>query len=216
MAAGVAIDNARLYEESRLRERWLQANAEITHSLMSGSERGEVLGLIAERAREITGAALAVVAMPIAEDTEASLSVELAIGSEAETLRGLVLPVDGSLIGAAFSTVAPVTTPDVAQDERVSAGPPRFAGLGPAVAVPVGAGEGGVRGVVLLVREAGQTGVHRGGDRTAARLRGAGRRRHGARGTPAGRRAGRRRSRTATASPGTCTTWRSSGSSPLA
>lgn len=28
VAAGVAIDNARLYEESRLRERWLQANAE--------------------------------------------------------------------------------------------------------------------------------------------------------------------------------------------
>ncbi|MYW43539.1 GAF domain-containing protein, partial [Streptomyces sp. SID161] len=37
VAAGVAIDNARLYEESRLRERWLLANAEITHSLMSGS-----------------------------------------------------------------------------------------------------------------------------------------------------------------------------------
>uniref|UniRef100_UPI001C26A123 GAF domain-containing protein n=1 Tax=Streptomyces sp. AC495_CC817 TaxID=2823900 RepID=UPI001C26A123 len=31
VAAGVAIDNARLYEESRLRERWLRANAEITH-----------------------------------------------------------------------------------------------------------------------------------------------------------------------------------------
>jgi signal transduction histidine kinase len=154
VAAGVAIDNARLYEESRLRERWLQANAEITHSLMSGSERGEVLGLIAERAREITGAALAVVAMPM-EDT-ASLSVELAIGPEAETLRGLVLPVDGSLMGEAFSAVAPVTSPDVSDDERVS-GPPRFTGLGPAVAVPVGTGEGGVRGVVLLIREAEQT-----------------------------------------------------------
>lgn len=51
VAAGVAIDNARLYEESRLRERWLQASAEITHCLMSGRDRGEVLGLIAERAR---------------------------------------------------------------------------------------------------------------------------------------------------------------------
>ncbi|AZQ39697.1 GAF domain-containing protein [Streptomyces cyaneochromogenes] len=155
VAAGVAIDNARLYEESRLRERWLQANAEITHSLMSGSERGQVLGLIADRAREITGAALAVVAVPM-EDTD-WLSMELAIGPEAETLRGLVLPVDGSLIGEAFSTAAPVTTPDVSQDKRVSAGPPRFNGLGPAVAVPVGTGEGGVRGVVLLIREAGQT-----------------------------------------------------------
>ncbi|MGW0584687.1 GAF domain-containing protein, partial [Streptomyces sp. NPDC002920] len=58
VAAGVAIDNARLYEESRLRERWLRANADITHNLMSGGDRAEVLALIAERAREITGAAL--------------------------------------------------------------------------------------------------------------------------------------------------------------
>ncbi|MEU5321122.1 GAF domain-containing sensor histidine kinase [Streptomyces sp. NPDC021056] len=154
VAAGVAIDNARLYEESRLRERWLQANAEITHSLMSGSERAEVLALIAERARENTGAALAVVAVPM-EGTD-SLTVELAIGQEAEIHRGLVLPVGDSLIGRAFSTVSSVTSPDVSRDEKDSAGPPRFTGLGPAVAVPIGTGDG-VRGVVLLVREAGRT-----------------------------------------------------------
>jgi signal transduction histidine kinase len=154
VAAGVAIDNARLYEESRQRERWLVASAEITHRLMSGSERAEVLGLIAERAREITGAALAVVAVPM-RDTDA-LTVELAIGREAEAHRGLVLPVGDGLIGRAFAAAAPVTSPDIAQDARVSPGPRRFDGLGPAVAVPVGSGQGGVRGVVLLVREAGR------------------------------------------------------------
>ncbi|KUO17740.1 sensor histidine kinase [Streptomyces dysideae] len=154
VAAGVAIDNARLYEESRLRERWLQANAEITHSLMSGSERGKALGLIAERAREITGAALAVVAMPV-EDTD-SLRIELAIGERAEENRGLVLPVADSLIGQAFATAAPVSSPDVARDARVTNPDLRFAGLGAAVAVPIGTGDV-VRGVVLLVREAGQT-----------------------------------------------------------
>ncbi|MFI1169553.1 GAF domain-containing protein [Streptomyces sp. NPDC020801] len=154
VAAGVAIDNARLYEESRLRERWLQASAEITRSLMSGSEPNDVLALIAERAREITGAALAVVAVPM-PGTDA-LSVDLAIGREADAHRGLVLPVDDSLIGRAFSSAAPVTSLDVSRDERVSvAGPPRFADLGPAVAVPIGTGEG-VRGVVLLVRETGR------------------------------------------------------------
>lgn len=153
VAAGVAIDNARLYEESRLRERWLRASAEITHSLMSGGERGEVLALIAERAREITGAALAVVALPMA-DTD-SLTVELAIGQEAEAHRGLVLPVSGSLIGQAFSDAVPVSTSDVSRDERVATGPRRFTGLGPAVAVPIGSGDG-LRGVVLLVREAGR------------------------------------------------------------
>ncbi|MGX1135389.1 signal transduction histidine kinase [Streptomyces glaucescens] len=158
VAAGVAIDNARLYEESRLRERWLRASAEITHSIMSGIGRSEVLGLIAERAREITGAALAVVAVPM-EDT-GSLTVELALGEEADVHRGLVLPVDASLIGRAFADAATVTTPDIAQDDRVSSGPPRFAGLGPAVAVPIGSGDG-VRGVVLLVREAGQAAFSR-------------------------------------------------------
>ena len=63
VAAGVAIDNARLYEESRLRERWLRATAEITHTLLSGGGRVEVLRLIAERAGEITGSALAAVGM---------------------------------------------------------------------------------------------------------------------------------------------------------
>ncbi|MEU0112217.1 GAF domain-containing protein [Streptomyces bobili] len=152
VAAGVAIDNARLYEDSRLRERWLQANAEITHRLMSGSDQGDVLALIAEQAREITGAALAVVAIPM-EGTH-SLTVELAIGLRAEAHRGLVLPVEGSLIGQAFAQDAPVTSADVVHDDRISAGPPRFTGLGPGVAVPIGSGEN-ARGVVLLVREAG-------------------------------------------------------------
>jgi len=153
VAAGVAIDNARLYEESRLRERWLQANAEITHSLMSGRPHTEVLGLIAERAGEITGSALAAVALPM-EDTGA-LAVEIAVGMDAEAHRGLVLSMDKSLMGLAFSRAAPVTSGDVGHDERISLEPPRFGGLGPAVAMPIGTGETGARGVVLLAREAG-------------------------------------------------------------
>ncbi|MCW7944384.1 histidine kinase [Streptomyces hygroscopicus] len=157
VAAGVAIDNARLYEESRLRERWLRANAEITHSVMSGSERGEALNLIAERAREITGSALAAVARPMepVEETGA-LRVEIAVGVDADAHRGLVLPLHETLMGLAFAGGTPVTSVDVTHDERISPVPPRFEGLGPAVAIPIGTGEGGVRGVVLLARETGQ------------------------------------------------------------
>ncbi|MGW2618983.1 sensor histidine kinase [Streptomyces sp. NPDC001500] len=153
VAAGVAIDNARLYEESRLRERWLRANAEITHSLMSGRDRAEVLALIAERAGEITGSALAAVAVPM-EDTGA-LAVEIAVGMDAEAHRGLVLPMDSSLMGLAFSGASPVSSADVGRDDRISLEPPRFDGLGPAVAVPIGTGSAGPRGVVLLARKAG-------------------------------------------------------------
>ncbi|GGN26951.1 sensor histidine kinase [Streptomyces fuscichromogenes] len=154
VAAGVAIDNARLYEESRLRERWLRASAEISHSLMSGSASAEALGLIAEHAREITGSALAAVATPMA-DTD-SLTVEIAVGMDADDHRGLVLVMDRTLMGLAFAQGAAVTSVDVNQDERVSPEPPRFHGLGPAVAIPIGTGGAGVRGVVLLAREAGQ------------------------------------------------------------
>ncbi|MFD8725888.1 GAF domain-containing protein [Streptomyces sp. NPDC059629] len=154
VAAGVAIDNARLYEESRLRERWLQANAEITHRLMSGGDRTEVLALIAERAGEITGSALAVVAVPV--EGAGSLAVEIAVGLDAEAHEGLVLSLERTLMGLAFSAAAPVTSEDVGHDERISLEPPRFGGLGPAVAVPIGTGEAGPRGVVLLARETGR------------------------------------------------------------
>ncbi|KAB1990359.1 GAF domain-containing protein [Streptomyces triticiradicis] len=153
VAAGVAIDNARLYEESRLRERWMKANAEISHGLMSGSGRTEVLDLIAEHARDISCSALAAVAMPV--EGSRSLGVEIAVGMDAEAHRGLVLPLEKTLMGLAFSRATPVNSADVTQDERISPEPPRFDGLGPAVAVPIGTGAGDVRGVVLLAREAG-------------------------------------------------------------
>ncbi|MFE0546444.1 GAF domain-containing sensor histidine kinase [Streptomyces sp. NPDC058891] len=156
VAAGVAIDNARLYEESRLRERWLGANAEITRSLLSGRGGTEVLGLIAERAGEITGSALAAVALPMQET--GSLAVEIAVGLDSEAHQGLVLSTEATLMGLAFTTAALVVSADVSHDERISPEPPRFQGLGPAVAVPIGTGEGGARGVLLLAREAGQPG----------------------------------------------------------
>ncbi|MEU1160753.1 GAF domain-containing sensor histidine kinase, partial [Streptomyces sp. NPDC005921] len=141
------------YEESRLRERWLRANAEITHSLMSGGDSGEALALIAEQARGITGSALAAVAIPV--EGAGSLSVEIAVGMHAEDHRGLVLPLDKTLMGLAFADGAPVTSEDVGHDDRVTPEPPRFQGLGPAVAIPIGTGDSGVRGVLLLARECG-------------------------------------------------------------
>ncbi|WP_198359063.1 sensor histidine kinase [Streptomyces fildesensis] len=154
VAAGVAIDNARLYEESRRRERWLQANAEITHTLMAGSPRSEVISLIAERAKEITGAELALIALPVPDPL--MLSVELAIGRDAEAIRGLMVPIEGSLVGAAYAAGKPLTSADITTDERMTVDWPRIAGLEAAVAVPIGIGDG-LRGVLLLARGATRT-----------------------------------------------------------
>ncbi|GHG52996.1 sensor histidine kinase [Streptomyces griseocarneus] len=141
VAAGVAIDNARLYEEATRREQWLRAGAAVTNRLMSGSPPGEVIGLIAELAQEITGAALATVALPVPQGD--ALSVEVAVGDRAGEIRGRVLPADGSLSGAAYTAGGPV------HGSATESLP------GPAVAVPVKSGEA-VRAVLLLARSKGQ------------------------------------------------------------
>ncbi|MFC1413234.1 GAF domain-containing protein [Streptacidiphilus sp. N1-12] len=154
VAAGVAIDNARLYEEAQRRQAWLQAGAEITRSLLSGSERLEVLRLIAQRAMEITGSVLADVTVPVAGTDQ--LVVELALGADASARLGLTIPVNGTLSGAAFSGAAPETSTDLRTDLRFPAGPRRFEGMGSAVAVPLGTAGGQVHGVLLLARAAGE------------------------------------------------------------
>ncbi|WP_307806355.1 GAF domain-containing protein [Streptomyces sp. FH025] len=153
VAAGVAIDNARLYARARRRQRWLEASAEVTSSLLSGSGEQEVQDLLLARATELVGADLAVVAVPRPETAE--LEVRIAVGLGEREHRGLVLPVEGSFMGAAFRTGGLVVSPDVRRDPRITAGPPRWQGLGPAVAVPVGTDERGIRGVLLLARAAG-------------------------------------------------------------
>ncbi|MFI2031230.1 sensor histidine kinase [Streptomyces buecherae] len=154
VAAGVAIDNARLYEGAQRQQRWLQTNTEITSSLLSGSSRVEVLGLIGHRAREITNAELADVCVPVTGTDQ--LVVELASGADSDVRRGLVVPVEGTLSGAAYQSGTPVTSSSIETDERFTAGPRRFDGLGPAVAVPLGSTAGAGRGVLLLARATGE------------------------------------------------------------
>ena len=63
-AAGVAVENARLYDAARRQQRWIQASAEVTTRLLSGSEPGEVLADVTRQALELSGADLAVLALP--------------------------------------------------------------------------------------------------------------------------------------------------------
>ncbi|WP_213573250.1 GAF domain-containing protein [Rhodococcus sp. USK13] len=53
-SAGVAVDNARLFEESRTRERWLTAVASITSRLMIGGSLDETLRTLAGQVRELS------------------------------------------------------------------------------------------------------------------------------------------------------------------
>jgi signal transduction histidine kinase len=95
-AAGVAIDNARLFELAQRRERWLSAAAEITAVLLGTVRRTEALRLIARRAREVAGAELVLVLVYDEENTR--YTIEVADGTDPghAELIGKQLPVDGA------------------------------------------------------------------------------------------------------------------------
>ncbi|MGL6235627.1 MAG: GAF domain-containing protein [Segniliparus sp.] len=63
-AAGVAVDNARLYEDSRRRRGWLEAMKEVTEAILAETPRREVLRLVAERALGLTQSSFAAVLAP--------------------------------------------------------------------------------------------------------------------------------------------------------
>ena len=152
-AAAVAVENARLYEAARRQQRWIQASAEVTTRLLSGSEPGEVLAGITRQARELSGADLAVLALPDEEGRR--LTIAYADGDGADAIRGLMLPPGESLSGRVLATGEPLTTTDFAADERASqAARGAMSQIGPAVVFPLGA-PGNVRGVLTVGRRHG-------------------------------------------------------------
>ncbi|KJF21302.1 histidine kinase [Rhodococcus sp. ACPA4] len=55
IAAGIAAENVRLFEQSRTRERWLTAMSAIRSRLLAGDSLDDSLQLLATRVRELTG-----------------------------------------------------------------------------------------------------------------------------------------------------------------
>ncbi|GGL08162.1 histidine kinase [Sphaerisporangium melleum] len=154
-AAGVAIENARLYEDTRRRESWLEASSEITTRLLSGAEPQEVLTLMARRAREMAGADTAAILLPGRDgDAGRTLRVVIQDGERYGTWRpGDEIAVGDSPEGRAFVRGEPLmlNTPG----ENDAAGATGHPMPGPVVAVPLGAA-GAVRGVLSLGKRHGR------------------------------------------------------------
>jgi signal transduction histidine kinase len=149
-AAGVAVENARLYEAARRQQRWIQASAEVTTRLLSGSPPATVLADITRQARELSGANLAVLALPDEEGHR--LTIAYAEGDGADATRGLVLPAERSLSGRVLATGEPLTSTDFAADERAArSARGAMSQIGPAIVFPLGA-PGTVRGVLTVGR----------------------------------------------------------------
>ena len=151
-AAGVAIENARLYAEARRQQQWLRANAQVTQLLLSEAEPAEVLEMVTQQALEISGADLVVLALPAG--SRERLVIEHASGEGAAGALGLALPTKGSASGIVMASGKPLTVADFSTDKRVAAAARQQLALGPAVLFPLGAA-GNVRGVLTAGRHQG-------------------------------------------------------------
>lgn len=141
--AGIAIDNARLFAESRRRERWSAALAEISATLLSG-EVEDPLAVVVETVASAAGAELACLVRPVADG---ELLIELARGEGAELLEGTRIPSEGSLVMQALDSGAPVVVETLAPRE----GSPRVVAYGPTVAIPLVVG-GRTLGALIISR----------------------------------------------------------------
>jgi signal transduction histidine kinase len=147
-AAGVAIDNARLYELASRRHRWLAATAEITTMLLGEVQRTAALQLVADRARQVAQAELAMVLLYHDEDD--MLAVEVAAGQGADRLAGAMLP-------AAETGFQPVITGRrhlLVEDLGKAAPWPAPVPAGQAVLVPLSV-EATLHGILVVAQRGG-------------------------------------------------------------
>ncbi|MEO3873843.1 GAF domain-containing protein [Nonomuraea sp. B12E4] len=163
-AAGVAVENARLYEDSRRRETWLKASAEVTTHLLSGAEPREVLSTVVAHAREMSNADLVQLLLP--DPSGRVLITEIAEGPGAEESLGTTLEIANTLAGDVFTQGEPMAEDDV-QGVLCPDSLLRRLGYGPRLMVPLGAVEH-VRGVLGLAKRTGQV-PFSGGDEEVVR-----------------------------------------------
>jgi signal transduction histidine kinase len=165
-AAGVAIDNARLFEESQRlfqelqhhyaesqrRQEWLEITGELGRGLLADESTEQVMAEFVRRVRAFTSSDLALLGVPDAE--EGGLLIVAADGQGADRLTGTNVPIEGTLLGHVYKSGQPALVADVREDERADRATATALELGPAFFTPLGAG-GQSRGALSLTRLAG-------------------------------------------------------------
>jgi signal transduction histidine kinase len=146
-AAGLAVQNARLYEQARRRQEWLEAVRAITNRLLGGTSPREVFPDIVGAARTLADADIAILALPVGDG---SVRIEAADGVSAESVQGDVLPGD-SLTASVMREGKPTIIDDARTDPRVRPGALQAAGFGASLYVPLGTPESAV-GTLVVAR----------------------------------------------------------------
>lgn len=152
-AAGIAIENARLYEQSRIRQSWIEATRDIATKLLSGSDPATVFRLIARSALKLTDAQAILVAVPSGDDTPSDEVDELLVIETAGELPPLpevpAIAVSATAVGQVFRDRTP---------RRFDHLDPGIDGLtmaaGPALLAPLRTTDK-VAGVVVALRNTG-------------------------------------------------------------
>jgi signal transduction histidine kinase len=150
--AGIAIENARLYEDSRRRQRWAQASAEINEVLLDPERQQDPLELIAGTVKGLADADVVTLVVP-AQQPE-TLRVAVATGDGEAELLGLHYPEKQSLVALAMETGRGVQVGSVDEGQGYYVHLAKFVDVGPVMAVPLSSGSG-PRGALMLGRRKG-------------------------------------------------------------
>ena len=142
--AGIAIENARIYDAARTREVWNATIADVM-SAMLDVDGENVLDVIASRVAALIDADLVAVALPLGPDR---LILSTVYGLSAGELQGHAYPIDGTLTGRALRTRQALSVQEEPAD-TIFAGQPA---LGPTVTIPLYAGDEAL-GVLMVSRQ---------------------------------------------------------------
>jgi GAF domain-containing protein len=133
-AAGIAVDNARLYAEGETRRRWVSAVGDVRSNLLSGMPPERVLTLVVHRVAELTGADGAwLLSGP--DPLDGTYEVQAQFGPGLVDITGSPLHPDDSPPLQAVVDAGTVATLDMT--DRPYAGPNAHVPWGPAIGVPL-------------------------------------------------------------------------------
>ena len=149
--AGIAIENARLYEESRRRQEWLRASGEISRQLLDPeAEHSETLHRIATSVKRLASADVVTLVRPV-EDDPSRLEVVVATGAAERELVGLRYPTQDSMAWQAMQQGHGVRVEAVDQLPGVYLHLRPYVPVCQAMALPL-RGETGPRGAIVAGR----------------------------------------------------------------
>ena len=151
--AGIAIENARLYEESRRRQEWLQASTDITRQLLA-SDGEDPLQVIARRLQQIADADAVNVVLPTPDGKR--LKVEVATGAGADQLLAISYPMQDTVSQLVLDTGQPVLIADISTEHERTVHLIDVVGVGPLMVLPL-VGTQRVRGALVVGRLQGRT-----------------------------------------------------------